>query len=1001
MTSNNIFSLPSSEEMKIKFTSLLHKNSPKEKHKYKQSGSTNKNDSDTDTDSSFQRKNLTDNLQSDETSAHVKSKEHKKEKKSKRRSKDVDSTLNKIPNGDSNSSNSSTVHLQQHSNQQRQNLQATKQIHEQNSNSSRSFDAANTVNGNILSNSTQADAENLQNTANYYDNEIDQTNKKADEVLAEVDAMCETPVSNSQNQNIQNQNQQEMASSPDQDFIQNSQDSNHLEHDYNADDAEYHNPDDPRLNNHSPNDPNPQNLYSNYDNNNNNNHNEYDPNNYHPDQNLDQDPNNFNPDQNYNNAEQNHPNNCNLQQELDPYLLLHQTPITLPQIINHLDAIYFPPQQLLHLTEIKDTWSLLNNDIDDFTVKFNPKLQELITQHDNLIKKTDDVISRAPVSVAAAAGNSVAAQAAGATEGQLVAASARSGRFRGGSASSSATAGASAGATIINRSNPAQRRLAVDWENFAKKVNTEFEDIRKSLQYYLDTQHYLAEELNELEDTFDETDTVQLKLLSFKNDYQKLARDYRTLQFKLQHSKSQLIINATFDKCHDAAVLLHQEMKNIEENNLLLENRNNELMDELSQLKMNSIVNEEKIKRLENRKTDEEGNDLNNNLHDSSYSKYPSEELTKLEIQVLRESIAAISKENDKIQMLYQNSLKSLHNNMMIESNLNLEKNNETQRSNPNINNNTENRNNTSEMQSYLEDELQVLQQQMKETENEKKILQSEINNFNLENTNLKLKVSKLENLLHNNPENSSNTGNLSPNTNNSNNNPLNDLNNNNSNVSSSSNSTINNQNTARNLEIEAKLKKLKAQNDRYKKDRKRANQLATTLPEITMKDEISQLKKLTGSKTILKSSQNLNLDLLLIINNLEQKYLTIKEQNDVLSNELKKGGKYSSSKSSNQNTNNNNNNNTASTPSSHHQHQNISVNGHSSHLHSVNTSNNHNNYSNTANNHKNIILNKNHMTTKISASNNSIEDENTSLSSSSSRHKESKRTSDDYYTVV
>ena len=51
----------------------------------------------------------------------------------------------------------------------------------------------------------------------------------------------------------------------------------------------------------------------------------------------------------------------------------------------------------------------------------------------------------------------------------------------------------------------------------------------------------------------------------------------------------------------------------------------------------------------------------------------------------------------------------------------------------------------------------------------------------------------------------------------------------------------------SKNAEIEAKLKKLKAQNDRYKKDRKRANQLATMLPEISFKDELDQLKKLTS----------------------------------------------------------------------------------------------------------------------------------------------------------
>merc|ERR1739848_311907 len=37
------------------------------------------------------------------------------------------------------------------------------------------------------------------------------------------------------------------------------------------------------------------------------------------------------------------------------------------------------------------------------------------------------------------------------------------------------------------------------------------------------------------------------------------------------------------------------------------------------------------------------------------------DEITKMEILVLRESISAISKENDKLQMLYQKSLKNLH----------------------------------------------------------------------------------------------------------------------------------------------------------------------------------------------------------------------------------------------------------------------------------------------------------------------------------------------------
>merc|ERR1712226_724809 len=151
------------------------------------------------------------------------------------------------------------------------------------------------------------------------------------------------------------------------------------------------------------------------------------------------------------------------------YLFLQQTPMTLPHIINHLDNVYFPPQQLIHLAEIKETWSSLNSDIEIFTDKFNPKLSLLIDTHNNIVKKTTDVLDRLPTT-------NLSAGAAGIQEepntenSKPGAVSARSARFRGGAVSARASpGGTSDAATALARSNPANRRLAVEWENFAKK----------------------------------------------------------------------------------------------------------------------------------------------------------------------------------------------------------------------------------------------------------------------------------------------------------------------------------------------------------------------------------------------------------------------------------------------------------------------------------------------------------------------------------------------------
>ena len=579
------------------------------------------------------------------------------------------------------------------------------------------------------------------------------------------------------------------------------------------------------------------------------------------------------------------------QQELDPYLYAHQqTPITLPQIVNHLDAIHFPPQQLIHLGEIKTTWTGLNNEVSEFTSKFNPTLEQIIEQHETLISKTSEMLNRMPattVSTAATEGSNDGGSS-GTPAGPVV----RSARFRGG--------GGSQNSASSNRSNPANRRLAAEWETFAKKVLSEFTDVRTAFQYYLNTQHFLTQELSELDDTIDETDTVQLKLLQFKSDYQKLARDYRTLQFKLQHSKSQLIINATYDRCPDASVLLQQEMKNIENTNLLLEKRNSELIEELTNLKMTVKAQEQQIKETKSEENKEkEEADTNE-----------PDKITKMEIQLLRESISAISKENDKLQMLYQKSLRNLHlqgnNNNELTSNNNSqdavelaagESNNHANSSKDESNRNNAN---TSEVQSYLEDEIAILQEGMREAEGENDTLKSENKNMQHQLVDANSRINSLQNQVNELKARLQQSANTNSNStiekNHNDDSTASSITETPTAASAALNGLETNSKTSlkpsippkpeRSLELEAKLKKLKAQNDRYKKDRKRANQLATTMPEISMVEELENLKK----------ASNLPASLISMI---EEKYETLKEQNAVLTNELKKGGKYTSSKSS------------------------------------------------------------------------------------------------------
>lgn len=837
------------------------------------------------------------------------------------------------------------------------------------------------------------------NNLNDSDLELEETTQKADELLASIDAICDEKMMDSEQNHLQNNNNQ----------VHNLQDNNHNNNhelhvghlDNNFQLPLHNNQDLSSLPNVSFND-NPQNL--NFANNGDSNlQNCYDsveandPNNLHQ--------------INHNHNQFHNQNHLSPEQINDAYnqipLAHQQAPITLPQIVNHLDAIHFPPQQLQHLNEIKETWQSLNCEVDTFAQKFNPTLEQLIDQHENLVRKTNDILDRMPATAGSSPvknanddNESIKSGSAGDTsslsEGKRPGPAVRSARFRGnaaGSASSNSPTASNTGpstGTMSLRSNPAHRRLTVEWEQFSKTVNKEFLEIREALQYYLNTQYYLSQQLNELGDTIDETDSVQLKLLQFKSDYQKLARDYRTLQFKLQHSKSQLIINATYDRYPDASVILQQEMKEIESNNQLLEQRNNELIEENSNLKINKLIRErlndsgncsgtETINSSKNDCPNDTSNNSNNDSQNdntliasnnsTALNAINLDEVTKLEIQLLRESIAAISKENEKLQVLYSKSLKNLYfpakrnsvidnsqyhddgqnlhddhrfadddndhdndmhchrdltvnNSMMLNGGITLGERQhsinddetchtiedlKTERDNF-ANNSSQKTNsckprdirrNVSEVNSYLEDEINVMQEQIKETEIENESLKqnneklsNDLSQMEVQNVRLLEKLEEYKRILSKNSNknrNDSNNNNTCENDSGTVASDL-DLNSNlsdevtqNTQISNRPNNKEQALAAAKNAEIEAKLKKLKAQNDRYKKDRKRANQLATMLPEISFKEELDQLKKLTKNKIIPEE--------LFII--MSDKYEAIKEQNTVLANELKKGGKY------------------------------------------------------------------------------------------------------------
>jgi len=391
--------------------------------------------------------------------------------------------------------------------------------------------------------------------------------------------------------------------------------------------------------------------------------------------------------------------------------------------------------------------------------------------------------------------------------------SARSARFRGGGSTPSAAAG------TLTRNTPANRRLAAEWETYAKKVSEELEQFKNGLYSFHCTQNLLQNELAELGDTFDDPDTVQNTLYELKASYQQLTREYKRLQFKLQHSRSSMLANMPQN---NSTRTLFAEIKDVETKNEELEKVNSVLNDEMAKIRgeVETLRITANMPKLKNTKPGE-----------------VKVQFQEMQLKVLRGTIAAITEENDKLQHIAreargrsddaqnqlsqaQNQLVQMHNNNQVNGHQALA---------PTIS--------KIEDVTFLEEEVQVLTSTLEDEVSEKKRLQSEL--VRLQKT--------LQNTMNSGQNQSSS-------------------------LNHNTTSPVNNQQVA---ELTTKLKKLKTENSRFKKDRKRQVKLAGMLTSVSLTDELKNLGQMRGINSTL-------------LRQLEEKFELMKEQNAVLINELK-----------------------------------------------------------------------------------------------------------------
>lgn len=516
---------------------------------------------------------------------------------------------------------------------------------------------------------------------------------------------------------------------------------------------------------------------------------------------------------------QNDQNNQNHQQtppqQTTPNSNSHaQATVTLPSIMSKLDEINFPPQQLVHLGEIKETWSSLNDEISTFVETISPPLDDLISQNEQLVRKTEELVAKMPKTMSLAETAAANAEALTETAIPQAAQSARSARFRGGAAPSAASG-------PVTRNTPANRRLAAEWETYAKKVSDELEHFKNGLHSFHYTQNLLQNELAELGDTFDDPDTVQNTLYELKASYQQLTREYKRLQFKLQHSRSSMLANMPQN---NSTRTLFAEIKDVETKNEELEKVNSVLNDEMAKIRgeVETLRITASMPKLKSTKPGD-----------------ARLQFQEMQLKVLRGTIAAITEENDKLQQIArdargrsddaqnqlsqaQNQLVQMHNNNQVNGHMPLA---------PTVS--------KIEDVTFLEEEVQVLTSTLEDEVAEKKRLQSEL-----------IRVQKtLQNAINSGSQNQS-SGLAQNNT----------------------SSPGNNQQVA---ELTTKLKKLKTENSRFKKDRKRQVKLAGMLTSVSLTDELKNLGQMRGINSTL-------------LRQLEEKFDLMKEQNAVLINELK-----------------------------------------------------------------------------------------------------------------